>query len=93
MTESYKCSFLVSKIKKLKNSDFVVLRFWPGTGSYLYYCNFIKKRGSNTGVFLWVLQPFWEHIFWKYLPKAAPVLLIVPPTPLSIPKESLVLIR
>ena len=52
MTESYKCSFLVSKIKKLKNSDFVVLRFWPSTGSYLYYCNFIKKRDSNTGVFL-----------------------------------------
>ena len=30
--------FLVSKIKKLKNSDFPILRFWPGTGSYIYYC-------------------------------------------------------
>ena len=25
-----------SKIKKLKNSDFRVSRFWPGSGSYIY---------------------------------------------------------
>ena len=23
------------------------------------------KRDSNTGVFLWVLRNFWEHLFWK----------------------------
>ena len=26
-------------------------------------CNFIKKRDSETGVFLWILQNFWEHLF------------------------------
>ena len=27
-------------------------------------CNFIE-RDSNIGAFLWILQNFWEHIFWK----------------------------
>ena len=30
-------AFLVSKIKKLKKSDFGILRLWPGTGSYICY--------------------------------------------------------
>ena len=24
----------------------------------------LLKRDSNTGVFLWVLRNFWEHVFW-----------------------------
>ena len=25
----------------------------------------LLKRSSNTGVFLWILQNFWEHLFWR----------------------------
>ena len=32
--------------------------------SCLQTCNFIK-RDSNTGVFLWILRNFEEHLFWR----------------------------
>ena len=25
----------------------------------------LLKSDSNTGIFLWILQNFWEHLFWK----------------------------
>ena len=25
----------------------------------------LLKRGSNTGVFLWLMRFFWEHLLWK----------------------------
>ena len=31
----------------------------------LQACNFIKKRDSNTDVFLSILRNFWEHLFWR----------------------------
>ena len=36
-------------------------------------CNFIKKRGSGTGIFLWILLffSFTKHLFYRTLPVTA----------------------
>ena len=31
-------------------------------------CNFIKKRDSDTGAFLWILRNFWEQLFYRTPP-------------------------
>ena len=31
-------------------------------------CNFIKKRDSGTGAFLWILPNFWEQLFYRTPP-------------------------
>ena len=38
--------------------------------------NFILKRDSGTGVFLWILQNFWKHLFYR-TPLAAALMLQV----------------
>ena len=44
--------------------------FWvfhdiPGLGKYSFSCGlqFYLRRGPGTGVFLWILQNFWEHLW------------------------------
>ena len=40
-----------------------VFRNFPKfTGKHLCQCLFFNKRDSGTGVFLWVLWNFWEHL-------------------------------
>ena len=58
------------------NKKDVLKSFAIFSGKHLYWSLFLKKlkvfgsatllnRDSNTGDFLWILQNFWEHLFWR----------------------------
>ena len=57
-------NFLRSSHRRCSVKKGVLRNFANFTGKHLQANNFFK-RDSNTGVFLWNLQNFWEHLFWR----------------------------
>ena len=58
------------------SKKYVLKIFVNFTGRHLFWSLFLVKlqvwrpatllkSGSNTGVFLWNLRNFWEHLFWR----------------------------
>ena len=68
LRDSMKCLSDRSSCPEVFCKKGVLENFAKFTGKHLYQsqrstCNFIKKRGSATGVFLWILRNFSEHLF------------------------------